>query len=358
MPEFVTIDGSHGEGGGQVLRTALTLSALTGQPTHISRIRAGRRNPGLAPQHLAGVVATARICDAEVDGAKVGSTEIRFVPRMPPRPGDYLIDVAATAGQGSAGSVTLIVQTLLLPLLFSGGNSRLTLHGGTHVAWSPPFDYLEQVYLPMLARIGVQAAVQLDAWGFYPVGGGQISVTIAPITAPLQPITLEERGELKRIQGRAIACNLPADIAQRIANRASNVLAAAGLPANVNALRAKGTGPGAGLFLVAEYAQALAGCGAIGAKGKPADKVADEACAELLNYHASDAPVDQHLADQLLLPLALAQGDSTFCTTQVTLHLLTNAEIIQHFVPARIAIDGAEGQPGTVTVAGVALTPS
>ena len=352
---LIEIDGSYGEGGGQVLRTALALSALTGQPTRIDRIRAGRRNPGLAPQHLAGVLATARICDAAVQGAAVGATTITFEPRERPRPGAYHVDVAESAQQGSAGSVTLILQTLLLPLAFAGATSHLTLRGGTHVAWSPPFDYLEQVYLPTLARAGFRADCHLDAWGFYPVGNGQISARVEPVKLPLTSLTLEERGELQQVQGRAIACNLPADIAQRIANRAGNVLTGAGLPARLTPHRAKGAGPGAGLFLVATYDQAVAGFAALGAKGKPSDKVADEACQELLAYHAAAAPVDPHLADQLLLPLALTAGRSQFRTSQVSLHLLTNAPIIQRFIPAHISIDGAEGRPGRITVEGAPL---
>ncbi len=352
---LIDIDGSYGEGGGQVLRTALTLSALTGQPMRIDHIRAGRRNPGLAPQHLTALLATARVCNAAVQGAAVGATTITFEPRERPRPGEYQIDVAETAQQGSAGSVTLILQTLLLPLAFAEATSHLTLRGGTHVAWSPPFDYLKQVYLPTLARSGFRADCHLDAWGFYPVGNGQISATIEPVRQPLTPLTLEARGELQQVHGHAIACNLPADIAQRIANRASNVLTGAGIPTRLTPSREKGAGPGAGLFLMSTYDQTVAGFSALGAKGKPSDKVADEACQELLAYHAAMAPVDSHLADQLLLPLALIAGRSQFRTSQISLHLLTNAQIIQRFVPARISIEGAEGQPGQITVEGAPL---
>jgi RNA 3'-terminal phosphate cyclase (ATP) len=148
MVQILEIDGAYGEGGGQVLRTSLTLSVLTGRPMHISRIRAGRRNPGLAPQHLTNVFAVARICDADVQGATLGSTEVRFQPRSRPRPGAYLFDVTHVAQGGSAGSVTLILQTLLLPLAFAEKASHLTLQGGTHVPWSPPFEHIAYVYLP------------------------------------------------------------------------------------------------------------------------------------------------------------------------------------------------------------------
>lgn len=370
LPAVVNIDGSYGEGGGQVLRTALTLSALTGQPTRIHSIRAGRRNPGLAPQHLTAVLATARVCDADVRGAAIGSTEITLHPRSRPRPADYSVDVTQAAQGGSAGSVALIFQTLLLPLTFTAAASQLTLKGGTHVAWSPPFEYLAHVYLPTVARMGLRAECRLDAWGFYPVGGGQITASIHGLGQPegmaaadgpdrtLTPLTLCERGTLKRVWGTAVACNLPADIAQRMANRARNVLSGAGLRATLTPRRERGVGPGAGLFLIAEYENALAGFSALGAKGKPADRVADAACQELLAHHASDAPVDLHLADQVLLPMALAQGRSSFHTHCITQHLLTNAYIIQRFIPARITIDGWEGAAGTVTVQGIGFHPN
>ena len=227
---ILEIDGSYGEGGGQVLRTALTLSALTGRPTRVHHIRAGRRKPGLAPQHLTGVLALAQVCAADVQGAAIGSTQVVFQPRSTPHPGTYIFDVAHAASGGSAGAVSLLFQTLLLPLVFgepcegsqpSQGScaSQLTLKGGTHVPWSPPFEYLAHVYLPTLARLGVRAECRLDGCGFYPVGGGQVTAHVDGLGSPddasraLTPLTLSERGRLKRIWGTAIACNLPAHVA-------------------------------------------------------------------------------------------------------------------------------------------------
>jgi len=349
---MVEIDGSFGEGGGQVLRTALILSTLIGRPVCIDRIRAGRQHPGLAPQHLTGVLALADICDAEVKGAEIGSTKVVFQPRSRPRPGSYTFDVARAAPGGSAGSVTLILQTLLLPLSFASAASRLVLRGGTHVAWSPPFDYGSGVFLPTVGRMGIHAECRLEAWGFYPVGGGQIAVDVHPAAGPLLPLTLDERGALRRVQGTAVACNLPSHIPQRMASRARRVLENAGLPADITPRRERGPGPGAGLFLIAEYEKALAGFSALGKKGKPSVQVADEACRELLAHHRQEAPVDRHLADQVLLPAALADGRSEFRTECVTAHLLTNAHIIRQFVPAQIRIDGEEGQAGRVVVQG------
>jgi len=349
----IHIDGSLGEGGGQVLRTALALSALTGQPAQIDNIRARRRNPGLAPQHLAGVRALAALCGAEVKGDSAGSSRVDFAPGGPVQAGEYIFDVAALAGQGSAGAVTLLLQALLWPLLYANSESRLTLRGGTHVEWSPPVDYVRDVLLPTLAPTGVNVTCNLAAWGFYPVGGGELQVTITPLAGPLRPLQLEDRGALEGISGAAVAAELPAHIAQRIGNRAQNVLRQAQLPAAITPERVRGKSAGAEIFLVARYAHSLAGFSALGRQGKPSDAVADEACEALLTHHIQGAPVDPHLADQLLVPLALADGRSVFRTSQITQHLLTNAQVIRAFIDAAITIDGTEGEPGTVTVTGI-----
>ncbi len=357
---MIEIDGRDGEGGGQVLRTALTLAALTGQPVSVRHIRARRRNPGLAPQHLTGVLALARICSAETSPLVVGRADLVFRPGSRPAPSDYLFDVAQAAPAGSAGSVSLIMQMLCLPLSLAGSASRITLRGGTHVPWSPPFEYLEQVYLPMVARVGLAAECRLDGWGFYPSGGGQITADVggpaaARAAALPIPLRLVERGTLKRLTGHALACNLPAHIAQRIANRTHNVLSRAGLRAEITPRLARGAGPGAYLWLAAEYEHVTAGFTALGEKGKPSEQVADEACHALLAHHERGAPVDPHLADQLLLPLALADGRSEFRTSVVTGHLLTNAHIIRQFIPASIKITGQEGEAGAVVVQGVRI---
>lgn len=367
MQATIDIDGSYGEGGGQVLRTALALSALTGHPTRIQQIRARRRHPGLAPQHLTGVLALAEVCNAEVRGAERRSTEVEFRPRTPPHADDYLFDVAQAARSGSAGSVTLLLQTLLLPLAFADTTSNFVLKGGTHVAWSPPYDYLAHVYLPTLAPMGLAADCRLAAWGFYPAGGGQLDGRVYALArsvdqpgpgGSLTPLVRDERGALKRVWGKAVACNLPAHIPQRMTDRAQSLLSSAGISSAITPQRVGGAGPGAGIFLIAEYEEALAGFSALGQRGKPSEAVAEEACQTLLAFHASGAPVDRHLADQLLLPMALADGSSRFRTAHITQHLLTNAHIIRQFLPVRITIDGDEGGPGNVQVEGVHLSES
>jgi len=353
---MILIDGSHGEGGGQVLRTTLTLATLTGRPTCVEHIRAGRRRAGLRPQHLTAVRAAAAVCGAQVEGDELGSQALTFAPTDPPSPGNYTFDVADAARGGSAGSVSLILQTVLLPLALTDGDSHLTLRGGTHVPWAPPASYLEHVFLPILSRMGVHIQMDLIRWGFYPAGGGEIQVRITGRKGPLHPITLAERRELQRVWGTAAVTNLPAHIPQRMAARAHNVLADAGLEAQVEPRRLRGAGPGAGIFLFAKYTAAssseavAAGFTAYGRKGLPSERVAEAACEELLAHHRSGAPVDPYLTDQLVLPMALAEGASQVRTSQVSQHLLTNAWVVRKFLARDIRVEGEPGTPGTLVV--------
>jgi RNA 3'-terminal phosphate cyclase (ATP) len=353
MVDVLNLDGSHGEGGGQILRTALSLSTITTRPFHLMNIRAGRRNPGLLPQHLSAVRAAAAISGAVVSGDQLTSIELGFAPSHAPRPDSYVIDVAETAERGSAGSVSLILQTLLVPLALAGGASTLVLHGGTHVEWSPPFDDLVNSYFPILRRLGLRIDAELKRWGWYPVGHGEIVFNTAgrltaTDTARPRPIELLERGSLLRIAGRAVAANLPAHIPQRMADRARASLSDLGVVIDVQPQRVTAACPGAGIFLVAEYEQLSATFSAYGRLGKPSEAVADEAVAAFREHHASDAAVELHLADQLLLPLALAAGGSTFATRRPTGHLMTNAWTIGQFGIADISI--TEGTPCLVRI--------
>jgi len=359
MKTWVEIDGSFGEGGGQVIRTSLTLSALTGRSVAIRNIRKNRPNPGLAPQHLTNVLALAEICEARVEGAEIGSMELLFEPQTKPRAGRYLFDVTDAAQNGSAGSVTLILQTLLLPLALANSKSHLVLRGGTNVAWSPPFEYIAHVFLPMLERMGIKGHCLLNVPGFYPVGGGEIAVEIfgtqSSSSASLMPLILNERGNLQRIWGSAIACNLPAHIPQRMADRAGAILKSAGFSAEITPRCERCAGPGAGIFLTVQYEHVLAGFSALGEPGKPSEQVAEEVCAHLIDHHESGAPVDRYLADQLLLPMSLADGVSEFKTSYISSHLITNAHIIRQFVDARISIDADVGESGSVVISGAAV---
>ncbi|BAY47963.1 RNA 3'-terminal phosphate cyclase [Scytonema sp. HK-05] len=334
---MIHIDGSYGEGGGQILRTSLSLAAITGHPIRIGNIRAGRPKPGLAAQHLTAVRAAAAICNAKVQGDALGSTALEFIPGSAVQAGNYTFDVSEAREGGSAGAVGLVLQTVLLPLVLATGDSQVTLKGGTHVTHSPSITYIQQVYLPTVQRMGVQVEVELKAWGWYPQGGGEVQLLISG--GSIGGINLVERGDLQQVRGLAVVTELPSHIPQRMASRAENVLREAQLKPSVQPLRAKGVAPGAGLFLTAEYENSLAGFGALGRIGLPADKVADMACEELLKFHETGAPVDEHLADQLLLPAALASTRSEYRVPEVSTHLTTNAWVIEQFGLARVKAD-------------------
>jgi RNA 3'-terminal phosphate cyclase (ATP) len=338
---MIEIDGSYGEGGGQVLRTSLSLAAITGEPIRISGIRAGRKKPGLAAQHLTAVWAAARICHAQLRGDALGSMLLEFIPGSAVQAGIYTFDVSKAQLGGSAGAIALVLQTILLPLALASGNSQVTLKGGTHVNFSPTVTYIQQVYLRILQRMGVEAQVKLGAWGWYPQGGGEIELQVSG-DCQLGGINLLERGDLQQVRGLAVVTELPANIAQRMTNRAENLLRKAHLKVAIQASSEKGVAPGAGIFLTAEYENSLAGFGGFGRLRLPAETVAEIACQQLLNFHQTGAAVDEHLADQLLLPAALASQPSHYQVAEVTSHLTTNAGIIQQFRLAEITVDEAK----------------
>lgn len=340
------IDGSLGEGGGQLLRTSLSLSALTGRPFRLTKIRANRTNPGLRPQHLTAVRAVAAICDAELIGAKLNSSTLEFRPRSVPQAGEYQFDVSEAASGGSAGSVTLIFQAIMWPLLFASGSSQIRLLGGTHVPFSPPFHYLAEVTLPALARLGAKIEVALKTWGWYPRGGGAMTAIIEPAdrlrSFSFEPVNTET------VSGVAAVTNLPAHIPQRMARRSHNLLLSLGFRPAIKALRHRGPGPGAGIVLW------LPGGGStsLGRKGLAAEKVAEICVDQFRDFVESNSAVDKYLADQLLLPLALAHGRSVFTAQLLTDHTLTNAHLLRQWLRVAIDVQGEKGQPGRVTVEG------
>lgn len=342
---MVTLDGAYGEGGGQILRTALALSVALGCPVTVTRVRARRPKPGLQPQHLTVVQALARIGDAEVVGDTLGSTEVRFTPRALCG-GTYRFDVGAI--KGSAGSVSLLFQALLLPLAFAAAPSRLTLVGGTHVPWSPPVHYLTDVFLPALQGVGVEANLALHRWGWYPAGGGEVEATIVP-TRDLRGFAFEPgRGPapMMAIRGLSAVSRLPRSIAERQRFRAEERLSAAGLRADIDVLEdSTARGPGTLLFLAV---RGRAGFSVLGRRGVPAEQVADEAVAALLAWHTAGAGVDDHLADQLVSFLALARADSGFTCPALSGHLRTVARVVEQLVPAQITLE--EGPPARVRV--------
>jgi RNA 3'-phosphate cyclase len=350
---MIVIDGSQGEGGGQVLRTSLSLSIITGQPFRIENIRSGRKKAGLMAQHLASVEAAAAVSQAEVQGASPGSQTVTFEPGEI-RVGRYSFNIP------TAGSACLLLQTIFFPLSQAGSASTVSIQGGTHVNWSPCYHYLELNWLPVLEQIGFNARMELLQAGFYPEGGGRIQASIRP-ASPLEPLDIQQRGKLLNIRGLTMVANLPLSIADRQRRQALRRLEElrrdpqkpelASLPApRIKTLQLPARFKGTCLLLLAEFENSRACFFGLGALGKPAERVADEALDELLDFLASPAAVDRFLADQLLLPLSLAKGPSSLTSQQITGHLLTNATIVEAFLPARIRIDGQLGQPGRVQI--------
>lgn len=345
---MIEIDGSYGEGGGQILRSALTLSCLLNKPFRIVNVRKGRKKPGLMPQHLVSVRAAQRISGAEVSGDLKGSTELTFVPRGV-RGGDYTFDI------GTAGATSLVLQTVIPALLFSGAKSTVTLTGGTHVPFSPSFDYLAGVFAPMLRRLGLEVRLEIDAYGFYPRGGGKVRAGITPATA-IKPLHATERGRMLAVTGSSAVGNLPLAIAQRQKDAALEAIHCRfhrlAEPVRITLVDAPTPGQGTFLFLAAESEHAVAGFTALGERGKRAETVGAEAAAELLGYCGTDAALDPHLADQLILYLALSGEKSVFTTSCITRHLLTNLWVVGLFQPISYRIEGEEGKPGRVLLSG------
>lgn len=348
MSDLLTLDGSTGEGGGQILRTALSLAAVLGRPVRIVNIRGGRKPPGLRPQHVQAVKAAAALCNARLEGAKEHSRELLFEPQTPPQPGTYRFDIP------TAGAATLVLQTVWLPLAHAGAPSRVVVTGGTHVSWSPPFDYLAHVYSPAVAPLGYSGRLQLHRWGFYPKGGGEIALEVEPRGQPAldPPPWARPRGELEAVHILSAAANVGNQVTSRQARQAYNRLVEAGLSAHrlhTRLVNPPSAGPGTCLFLLARYAGGVvAGFTGYGRQGYPAERVADDAVDEFLAYHATTAAVDPHLADQLVLPLALSGYDLSFATSRVTHHLITNVWVVSQFMGRRFEIVGQEGAPGYV----------
>ena len=353
MTQPLVIDGSQGEGGGQILRTSLSLSAITGRPIRIENIRANRPKPGLGAQHLTAVRAVSALCRAGLVGDEIGSGQLDFIPEAPVEAGDYAFDVASVLRGGSAGATGLVLQAVLLPLALADGRSRVSIHGGTHVAWSPPFDYLHDVWLPMLAGMGITAKLEMRRSGWYPVGQGEIAAVIDGCrlaSCPLQSLSLAERGPLQTVIGRAVAANLPAHIPERMAKRAADLLAEQGIEAKVAAEVLSAACAGAGIFLTAQYENLRCGFNALGTRGKPAEEVAEDAASALLAHKISGAALDQHLADQVIVPLSFAAGPSRFTVERITPHLETNAWVVGLFGRVTASLEEVASRSGLVTI--------
>ncbi|WP_394825060.1 RNA 3'-terminal phosphate cyclase [Pendulispora albinea] len=334
MTEWLTIEGSMGEGGGQILRSSLALSLLTGTPIRIANIRRGRAKPGLMRQHLAAVQAAAQIGEAEVRGAEIGGVELEFHPKAL-RGGDYTFAI------GGAGSTTLVFQTVFLPLLLgAAGPSQLTFEGGTHNPMAPPFDFLTQTFLPILARMGARVSCELTRYGFYPAGGGRWTATIEPAKS-LDRLTLLERGDIRARRATALIAQVSPSVALRELDTLARALGwerAWCKPLMIE----RPEGPGNALLAIVESDAVTEIVAGFGERGVRAETVAHAVAAETARYIAANVPVGEHLADQLLLPMALGAGGA-FRTVRPSTHCLTQIELLRLFLD--VTITAAEVAP-------------
>ena len=330
---MIQLDGSTGEGGGQILRSALTLSMITGQPFSITQIRAKRPKPGLLRQHLMAVQAAARVSCAEVEGAHLGSTALRFVPG-PIQGGHYEFAI------GSAGSCTLVLQTLLPALLFANAPSTVKVSGGTHNPMAPPVQFLQRAYAPLLARMGAEIDIELKRYGFCPAGGGQVVASVTPCER-LAPIELMARGERVDGYAEAFVAGVPAGVGMRELECVGQDMGWAEPQLRMRGLPAE-QGPGNALLITLAYEHVTEVFVGFGEKAVRAESVAKRTVAELRQYVAGAAAVGEHLADQIMLPMALA-GAGRFTTHSVSQHALTNAEVIARFLPVDIGFASADG---------------
>jgi len=344
MAGMIELDGSVGEGGGQILRSSLALSLLTGRPFHLRNIRARRPKPGLQPQHLMSVRAAASIGQAKLRGASLGSSDLSFEP-------GEVVAGKYTFAIGTAGATGLVLHTIYLPLaLRTNAPSEVTLQGGTHVTTSPCFHFLETTWRAYLELLGLRIKLRLIRPGFYPRGGGVVHAVIQPCPR-LTKLRIREVSPVRTATGFSAVAGLPEHISQRQARRAVNRLKQFGLNAVIREEHWDG-GPGSVLALELATQPVPTLFFGLGARGKPAERVADEAVDQVIAYlQSGPAGVDAHSADQLVLPLALAQGASEVHVAEVTSHLLTNIEVVRRFVEREITFDGVEGQPGVLRIA-------
>jgi len=335
---MIEIDGSAGEGGGQILRTSLALSMCTGRPFTLTRIRAGRAKPGLMRQHLTCVNAAAEVCGAEVQGAEMNSQSLTFTPGEV-RAGDYRFNV------GTAGSCTLVLQTVWPALLFADAPSRVALGGGTHNPMAPPFHFLERSYAPLMRRLGANVELTLRRLGFYPAGGGEIEATISPAVDALQPFDLVERGRPTESYAECLAPALPRAVVQRELEQVGSSLGWQEEQLRTPAVR-QNEGPGNALLATLAFDHVSEVFTQFGEKGVSAEKVARELVREVRAYLKSKAALGPHLADQWALPLALAvwkrQRAAAYTCTELTDHARTNFEVIELFLPVRFTTEAVE----------------
>lgn len=324
---MIEIDGSYGEGGGQLLRTAVALAAITGQALHIQNVRARRSHPGLAPQHLAAVKSVAALCGAEVEGLQLKSQEMVFHPARL-RGGEFQFDV------GTAGSITLVLQAVLPVALMGPERLVMEIRGGTEVRAAPPLDYFRHVFLPLLSLMGGRVSLHVVRRGYFPRGGGEVRVEVEP-GARLRPLVLETQGALSEVRGIAHVSNLPAHITARMVRAAQEALPPVPAPHIEQQLLAwpQAIGQGGAIVLWAHCGNGVLGSAATAQRGVPAERLGEEAGGALRAEIESGATLDVHAADQMLVYAALANGPSHFTSRTLSSHASTTMWLIEHFLP-------------------------
>jgi RNA 3'-phosphate cyclase len=344
---MIQIEGSLGEGGGQIVRSALTLALVTGKTIEIKNIRARRPKPGLMPQHLKAVEAAAAVGGARVEGAQLQSSSLLFEPTAI-RSGEFRFDV------GTAGSTPLVLQTIFLPLSFAQTASSVTLIGGTHVPLSPCFHYLDLHWLTYMKQIGFAAELKLELAGFYPHGGGRMRADIQ-LATKLAPLSITERGALKAIRGISAIANLDWSVAERQKRQALKRLKDLSQDIEIEMIQMPSLFRSTMFLLIATFEGSQCCFFGLGKIGKRAERVADEAVDQLREFLATDGAIDHHLADQLILPLALVPGVSELKPDKITKHLVTNANVIRMFLPVDIEVRGEPEHSGSVRITGTAI---
>ncbi len=327
--DMIQVDGSFGEGGGQLLRYSVALAALMGEDIKVYNIRAKRSNPGLRPQHLTAIKFIAQLVNADVEGLEIGSTKIVFRPRTLPKPGTYRIDI------GTAGSISLLLQAVMPVILAARGRVDLEIIGGTSVKWSPPIPYIQNVLLPVLSRFGVKAEIKLVRRGFYPEGGGLVRVRTQH-SYPLSRITIGSYANIREISGISYVGNLPCHIAERQAKSATLELEKSGFRVkNIKVdCRTPAFSRGSGIVLWAITDQGIAGGDSLGERGKPAEKVGREAARRLIDTLKRGVSIDPHASDNLVIYMALAKGDSMIHTVELTSHAITALKLCEKIIGA------------------------
>jgi len=331
---MIDIDGSFGEGGGQILRTALSMSAVRTEPVRIFNIRAGRSNPGLSPQHVTSIEAVAELAGAEVDGLYQGSKEIVFRPGQLTG-GRFEFDI------GTAGSISLVLQTCLLPAIMSKSRVDMTVRGGTDVKWSPPIDYMTMVHLPLLRMFGASCDIDVSSRGFYPEGGGEVAVDVSP-SGGLRGLDLRSRGDVVRVEGVAFAQNLPEHVATRMKHFAMKDLVDL-KNVKIRSHLTSGHSTGAGIVLAAVCQNTVLGASALGQKGVRSEVLGEQCAADLIESINSGVTVDENMADQILPYMALAQGPSKYLTDELSGHARTNIWVLEKFVGKRFVEGNRDG---------------